>query len=53
MKLEYKWICPICNNVLKTRSDLAKHQQELKHYKHVPNKKSICSICNKEFNSYR
>ena len=53
MKLKYKWICPICNNVLKTRSDLAKHQQELIHYKHVPNKKSICSICNKEFNSYR
>ena len=53
MKLEYKWICPICNVVLKTRRSLYKHQQELKHYKHVPNKKSICSICNKEFDSNR
>lgn len=53
MKLEYKWICPICNVVLKTRKTLYKHQQELKHYKHVPNKKSVCSTCNEEFNSNR
>ena len=26
MKLEYKWICPICNIVLKTRRSLYKHQ---------------------------
>lgn len=49
MKLEYKWTCPICNDVLQTRNALYKHQQDLKHYKHVPAKESQCCICNKIF----
>lgn len=49
MKLEYKWICPVCNNILKTRKELYKHQQELNHYKHVPAKESQCDICHKIF----
>lgn len=53
MKLEYKWICPICNDVLKTRRSLYKHQQELKHYKHVPNKEWKCPLCNELFESRR
>ena len=49
MKLEYKWICPICSNVLKTRKELYKHQQELNHYKRVPTKEAQCAICYKIF----
>lgn len=51
MKLEYKWICPICNTVLQTRKQLYDHQKEYKHYKKVPTKESVCLVCNKVFNT--
>ena len=50
MKLEYKWICPVCNVVLKNRKTLYKHQQEFKHYIHIPAKESNCPICNELIN---
>lgn len=51
MKLEYKWVCPICNDILKTRKLLYQHQQEFKYYIRVPTKESICPICSKVFNT--
>lgn len=51
MKLEYKWTCPICNVVFKTKKLLYQHQQEFKHYIHVPAKESICQVCNEVFKS--
>ena len=53
MKLEYKWHCPVCDAVLKTRKLLYQHQQEFKHYIHVPAKESVCPVCNKIFDTVR
>ena len=49
MKLEYKWICPVCNDVFKARRYLREHIKQEKHYKNKLKIEWICPLCNEKF----
>lgn len=53
MKLEYKWICPVCNDVFKTRRYLREHVKQENHYKNKLKIEWICPLCNEKFESRR